>query len=162
MTNDVPIEDRINETIHNLLDLMDNETDYSDDYKSMFNNLTKVMELRQKEKDTTEARSVKMLELSQQKDLAEKAHEMKLTELQQQGMINEVSYDLRSKELQQQKDISDATNNLKLIELEQRGTITKEALLTVGTHIAGLIILMNHERAHVIASKAFGLVKKIF
>ena len=40
--------------------------------------------------------------------------------------------------------------------------ITQEALLIVGTHVAGLIVLMNHERAHVIASKSFVLVKKIF
>ena len=51
----------------------------------------------------------------------------------------------------------------KLKELRQpEDRISKEAWLTVGTHIAGLIALMQHERTHVIASKAFGLVKKLF
>lgn len=75
--------------IHNLFDLMDKETDYSVEYKSMATQLTKLLELRQGSK------------------------------------------------------------------------ISKDTWVTVGTHIAGLIVLMNHERTHVIASKAFGLLKKI-
>lgn len=162
MTNDTPIEDRVDEAVHQLLSFMKNENDYSDEYKSMFSHLTKVMEIRQKEFDSSEVRSIKMMELSQQKALAEIAQENKLSELQQQRMISEVSHELRIKELQQQKAISDDAHSIKLAELEQRKIITKEALLNVGAHIAGLIVLMNHERAHVIASKAFGLVKKIF
>jgi uncharacterized membrane protein YvbJ len=110
MSNDTPIEDRVDEAIHDLLNYMKNEKQYSDNYKSMFTQLTKVMELRQQDSSNQVANAIKMEELAQ-KD----------------------------------KDV-----------------ITKEAWLTVGTHIAGLIVLMNHERAHVIASKAFGLVKKIF
>jgi len=83
------IEDRIDTEIHNLLDLMDRENDYSDEYKSMVTQVTKLMELRQKD------------------------------------------------------------------------NISKDTWVTVGTHLAGIFILMNHERAHVIASKAFGFVKKI-
>jgi hypothetical protein len=49
----------------------------------------------------------------------------------------------------------------KLIELRKKDVITLETWMTVGTHLAGLFMLMNHERAHVIASKAFGLLKKI-
>jgi hypothetical protein len=107
-TNDTPIETRTEEEIHHLLDFMGQQDKYTDEYKSMFNQLTKVMEL------------------------------------------------------QQQKQVNDDTHMFKLTELEQKSVISKEAWLTVGTHIAGLIVLMNHERAHVIASKAFGLVKKIF
>lgn len=54
-----------------------------------------------------------------------------------------------------------ATHVEKLMELRQKDHISKDTWVTVGTHIAGLIVLMNHERAHVIASKAFGFVKKI-
>jgi len=162
MTNDTPIEDRVDATIHNLLDYMENENGYTDEYKSMFTYLTKVMEIRQKDKDSTEARKIKLMELTQQQTLAEIAQENKIAELQQQRLLSEASNEIKMHELRQQKAISDDTNNIKLSELEQRGTITKETLLNVGTHIAGLIVLMNHERAHVIASKAFGFVKKIF
>lgn len=83
------IETKLEDQIINLLELMDREDDYSDDYKSMVTQYTKLMELRQGSK------------------------------------------------------------------------ISKDTWVTVGTHVAGLIVLMNHERAHVIASKAFGLVKRI-
>jgi hypothetical protein len=109
---DLSIEARIEGEVHHLLDFMKDEETYSDEYKLMFNQLTKVMELNQQETSSETANATKLQELQQQ--------------------------------------------------LEQRNTIPKEAWLTVGTHIAGLIVLMNHERAHVIASKAFGLVKKIF
>lgn len=53
------------------------------------------------------------------------------------------------------------THVAKLIELRKKDRVSKETWVTVGTHLAGLFMLMNHERAHVIASKTFGLLKKI-
>lgn len=49
-----------------------------------------------------------------------------------------------------------------LHELSTKSRISNETLVTVGTHLAGIVLILGHERAHVIASKAFGLVKKIF
>lgn len=39
-------------------------------------------------------------------------------------------------------------------------SISKEALITVAGNIAGILIIVNHERAHVITSKAFSLLSK--
>lgn len=39
--------------------------------------------------------------------------------------------------------------------------ITKEALIGVAGNLAGILIIVNHERAHVITSKAFGFLSKI-
>jgi hypothetical protein len=50
----------------------------------------------------------------------------------------------------------------KLYELRQKSRISPEALVTVASNLAGILLVMNHERAHVIASKAFSFVKKIF
>jgi hypothetical protein len=33
---------------------------------------------------------------------------------------------------------------------------------TIGANLAGIIIILNHERAHVIATKSLGLVRKLF
>lgn len=49
----------------------------------------------------------------------------------------------------------------KLYELRKGNRISKETLATIGANLAGIVVLMNHERAHVIASKAFSFVKKI-
>lgn len=54
-----------------------------------------------------------------------------------------------------------ANSVAKLIELRKKDRISLDALMAVGTHLAGLFMIMNHERAHVIASKTFGLLKKI-
>jgi len=49
----------------------------------------------------------------------------------------------------------------KLMEIQKKNSISKETWATIGANLAGIIVIMNHERAHVIASKAFGLVKKV-
>lgn len=54
-----------------------------------------------------------------------------------------------------------------LIKLYEAQTKTKsraistEALIGVAGNLAGILIIVNHERAHVITSKAFGLLSKI-
>lgn len=54
-----------------------------------------------------------------------------------------------------------ATSVAKLIELRKKDRVSLETWVTVGTHLAGVFMILNHERAHVIASKTFGLLKKI-
>jgi hypothetical protein len=49
----------------------------------------------------------------------------------------------------------------KLIELREKDAVSLETWVTVGTHLAGMFMILNHERAHVIATKTFGLLKKI-
>lgn len=49
----------------------------------------------------------------------------------------------------------------KLYELRHKSRISKETLATIGANLAGIVVILTHERVHVIASKAFGLVKKI-
>lgn len=49
----------------------------------------------------------------------------------------------------------------KLMEIQKKNSISKETWASIGANLAGIVVILNHERAHVIASKAFGLVKKI-
>jgi hypothetical protein len=49
----------------------------------------------------------------------------------------------------------------KLKELRTKDTISKETWATIGANLAGIAIILSHERTHIIASKAFGLVKKL-
>lgn len=48
-----------------------------------------------------------------------------------------------------------------LMEIRKDTKISKETLANIGANIIGLILIMNHERAHVIVTKGFGLLKKI-
>lgn len=49
----------------------------------------------------------------------------------------------------------------KLKELRVTDKISKETWATIGANLAGIAIILTHERTHIIASKAFGLLKKI-
>lgn len=50
----------------------------------------------------------------------------------------------------------------KLHALREKNRVSKETLATIAANVVGIVVILSHERAHVIASKAFGLVKKIF
>lgn len=54
-----------------------------------------------------------------------------------------------------------ASTVIKLYELRQKDRISMDTVVTALTHIAGIAVILQHERVHVIASKAFGLIKKI-
>jgi hypothetical protein len=49
----------------------------------------------------------------------------------------------------------------KLKEIRTTDRISKETWATIGANLAGIAVILSHERTHIIASKAFGLVKKI-
>lgn len=51
---------------------------------------------------------------------------------------------------------------VKLYKLRQENTVSMDTWATIAANIAGIIIVLNHERAHVIASKSFGFVRKLF
>jgi hypothetical protein len=41
------------------------------------------------------------------------------------------------------------------------GPLSKDAVVTAATNIAGILLILNHERAHVVTSKALGFVQKL-
>jgi hypothetical protein len=80
------------------------------------------------------------------------------------NLDNEINHllELMDKELKYSDEYAKMTDQMtKLYELRNKSRVSKETLATIGANLAGIIVLMNHERAHVIASKAFGFVKKI-
>lgn len=50
----------------------------------------------------------------------------------------------------------------KLYKLREENSISMDTWATIAANLAGIVIILNHERAHVIASKSFGFVKKLF
>lgn len=51
---------------------------------------------------------------------------------------------------------------VKLQTIRHAGGISKETWATIAANLTGIIVILGFERTNVIASKAFGLVKKIF
>lgn len=50
----------------------------------------------------------------------------------------------------------------KLYKLREENSISMDTWATIGANLAGIFIILNHERAHVIATKSLGLVRKLF
>lgn len=80
------------------------------------------------------------------------------------GLDNEINHllELMDQEKTYTDEYKSMTDQLtKLYALRQGNRVSKDTLAAIGAHLAGMVIIMNHERAHVIASKAFGFLKKI-
>jgi hypothetical protein len=50
----------------------------------------------------------------------------------------------------------------KLYKLREENSVSMDTWATIAANILGIVIVLNHERAHVIASKSFGFVRKLF
>ena len=51
-----------------------------------------------------------------------------------------------------------------LNELKKTNTsppVSKDVVVTAATNLAGILLILNHERAHVVTSKALGFVQKL-
>lgn len=64
------------------------------------------------------------------------------------------------------EDYSNAVDQLvKLMKLkkdvEPTWQVSPDVLITTLANIAGILLVLQHERLHVIASKAFGLIRKL-
>lgn len=80
------------------------------------------------------------------------------------GLDNEINHllELMDKEDAFTEKYSAMSDQLvKLYELRKGRRVSADALATIAANLTGIVILMNHERAHVLASKAFSLVKKL-
>jgi len=80
------------------------------------------------------------------------------------GLDNEINnlLEIMEPQLKYTDDYKAMVDQLaKLYELRKGRRVSADVMATIAANLAGIIVLMNHERAHVIASKAFGLVKKI-
>lgn len=49
-----------------------------------------------------------------------------------------------------------------LMKIRKDSKISKETLANIGAHAVGLFMILTHERAHVITTKGFSLLKKLF
>ena len=51
---------------------------------------------------------------------------------------------------------------IKLHTIRDKNRISHETWATIGANLAGIALILGHERASIIATKSLGLVKKIF
>jgi hypothetical protein len=59
-------------------------------------------------------------------------------------------------------DVADQLVKLyKLKEVDSKKRVSPDTLASAATNIAGILLVLNYEHAHVMASKAFALVKSV-
>ncbi len=127
----------------------------------------------EKELDEQIMSSFEMMEEVEQKDEVELELDKQILQLLEL-MDNLTAYDdeydkmanATAKLIQLRQDKTEKYNKLvaasaKLMEMRKKDSISLETWVTVGTHLVGVFMILNHERAHVIATKTFGLLKKI-
>lgn len=51
---------------------------------------------------------------------------------------------------------------VKLYKLREETSISNETWATIAANLAGILLVLNFERANVIASKSFGFIRKLF
>lgn len=70
-----------------------------------------------------------------------------------------VTVDAGSEEAERIVNRLTALNELQ--KTKSSGPLSKDTAVTTATNLAGILLILHHERAHVVASKALGFVQKL-
>ena len=132
-TNDTAVT--LEETIDRALVSLANDDPATDDYARVVDQLAKLYKMKETENNLY----IKLKELEFKNDELHTADQQKTTEL-----------DLKGEEL-----------SLKQKELDNFNRISKAQLATILANLAGIAVIMSHERTHIIVTKAFSLVSKL-
>jgi hypothetical protein len=79
--------------------------------------------------------------------------------------IDDVLSEMRLKEPDEESYSKMADQLVKLYELKKYDIskkISAETWATIGAHLGGILLIVGHERANVVTSKAIGFVTKLF
>lgn len=73
----------------------------------------------------------------------------------------ENNYDLKLQEMNHNVAHGEVEHDLKSRELDNFDRLSKAQLATILANLAGIAVIMTHERTHIIVTKAFGLLSKL-
>lgn len=163
-------ETKIDEAIDRLLTAMAAAETTSNEYATMADHLTKLI----KNKQIITELKLKSLDASNKKEtdtanLEHKSLELKFKDREHDNNIEFKSreLDLKNRELDvREADAQDTFAlrkrelDMKKSEAEKPDRISKETWAAIGANLAGIVLILGHERANVIASKALGFVLK--
>lgn len=136
---------KLEEAIERLLEaLKDHEPD-STEYAAVADQLSKLYKLKE-----IEAK----LKISSYEAVSKQEENDNKISLQTQ------EFTLKEKEAVIDCKLKELEAELKKKQNSAFGKVSVETWATIGTNLAGIILILGHERANVITSKAFGLLKK--
>lgn len=137
-----------------LLEEMKKEADKTgENYKKLNERLTALWKL--KEVETTAAIKREELRHKQEELRSKEAqetreHKLKTDQSEADAKQKDREHDLKAEELKQKQQ-----------DLDNFSRVSAGTIVTAAVNLAGLLAILNHERAAVITSKAFGFVGKL-
>lgn len=77
--------------------------------------------------------------------------------------IDQVLNDMKGEPSETEKyaQMVDQLTKLYALKPKKRERVSPDTWATVGANLAGIVMIVGHERAHVVASKALGFVQKL-
>lgn len=98
-------------------------------------------------------------EFEQLVDQLTKLYKLKETEYNIQLKVHDQTN--KNRENDARIELIEADIDTKKVATENFGKISNETWATIGANLLGIVLVLGHERAHVITTKAFGLISKI-
>ncbi len=154
---------QLNEAIDTLLTKINGTEPSEDIYSQLIDQLTKLTKIKQIIVDT------KLKDFSEEEKAFQfrQNHELKDRELTVKAIESERTQALKQKELANRVEADDLDRALRSREIDIKESdaakpdrVSRDALVAAGASIAGILLIINYEKANVIASKALGFVLK--
>jgi hypothetical protein len=137
---------KLNQAIDAILEAMDDVDPTTDDnYIKLTDQLTKLI----KDKQILVELQLKAEEAHYKRDEADNLLSLKNRELSYRMQESEESYALKKREL-----------DMKLQDLEKPDRVSKETWAVISANLAGIVMIIAHERVNVIASKALSFIMR--
>lgn len=137
--------EKLDKEITRLIDKMKGEDPTDEKYAKMADQLTKLFKL----KDIDAKLKISAFEaVTKQKENDEK-HRLQIEEL-----------NLKQREFDVDCEQKNLDADLKKKQNDAFGKISLESWAAIGANLAGILLILNHERANVITTKALGFLRK--
>lgn len=85
----------------------------------------------------------------------------KMKQIEEEINLKNRELDIKEAEMQLDDEVKRQEINLKQEDLDNFNRLSKAQLATILANLAGIGVIMTHERTHIIVTKAFGLLSKL-
>lgn len=136
----------------------------SDEYAKMADQLVKLYkakEIEAKLKISVAETIVKQDEIEARTTREQTESAMRIRELEHRMDMAREELALRTQETNSKCEQISIETELKKAEAEKPDRVSKDTLAIIGANIAGIVLILGHERLNVITSKALGFVSRL-
>lgn len=154
----------LSKAIDNCIKALDDLDPGTDEYAKMVDQLTKLYKLKELDIKLI----LQEVELKHKLEAQETERKQKENDFQHKVDAHKVDAKLKEEELKLKREIFEAEEELRKLNVETKKRemkipfgIKPETLALIGANLAGIVIIVGHERLHVVATKAIGFVTKL-